>query len=259
MFFKKIKNVISSTRSIRRVSFKQSKFKFKPLTLQLSNSSGRNNTGSITIRHRGGRGRIKLLRLDFFRNIVAKPGLLVNTIRLSTIRPLAGLVKQSTGGLSYIIIPFGLIPGWRPKNILSNWYSHSKLNVGTMAPLSLFKQGDTFFGLIFSNGQRSYWARAAGTCSQILYLAESGDFFSIRTPAGISININLQARAVLGRNSNIKAKFSIWGNAGRKRLSGWRPTVRGVAMNPVDHPHGGRTKTSQPELSPWGWVAKHNY
>lgn len=81
----------------------------------------------------------------------------------------------------------------------------------------------------------------------------------LRLPSGKEQKVALVARAVLGRNSNIHHKRELTGKAGTNRLRGIRPTVRGVAMNPVDHPHGGRTKTVQPEVSPWGWVAKHNY
>lgn len=81
----------------------------------------------------------------------------------------------------------------------------------------------------------------------------------LQLPSGKEQKAHLSARAVLGRNSNLRHKRERPGKAGANRLAGIRPTVRGVAMNPVDHPHGGRTKTSQPEVSPWGWVAKHNY
>lgn len=78
-------------------------------------------------------------------------------------------------------------------------------------------------------------------------------------PSGKEQKITLTARATLGRNSNLHHKREVTGKAGANRHKGIRPTVRGVAMNPVDHPHGGRTKTVQPEVSPWGWVAKRNY
>ena len=86
----------------------------------------------------------------------------------------------------------------------------------------------------------------------MLYKTHDKNFFMLRLPSGKEQKISLTARAILGRNSNLHHKREITGKAGATRQKGIRPTVRGVAMNPVDHPHGGRTKTVQPEVSPWG-------
>lgn len=134
-----------------------------------------------------------------------------------------------------------------------------QIKLGFMCQIKNLKQGDIFFNLINPYNYRFKWARAAGTFAKILYLSQNKDFFAIRIPSGKKMKISLMCRCVLGRNSNILHKWIKYGGAGYIRSLGWRPTVRGVAMNPVDHPHGGRTKTSQPELSPWGWVAKRGY
>jgi len=122
--------------------------------------------------------------------------------------------------------------------------------VGQLMPLNMFTRGDSLFGVVTPWGRVSNWARAAGTCGKIRYLSAIRDFFIMLLPSGKEVRFSLNRHAVLGRNSNVQHKKCVIGRAGTNRHLGVRPTVRGVAMNPVDHPHGGRTKTSKPEVSP---------
>jgi large subunit ribosomal protein L2 len=159
----------------------------------------------------------------------------------------------------YLMLPHGAIPGWRPTCLLNLRKRPHETRLGQLMPLRCFRRGDTIMGLTSKSGRPSTWARAGGTCGRIRYFSESRDFCIVIIPSGIELRLSLSLCAVLGRNSNMFRRWAVMGRAGSSRLLGQRPTVRGVAMNPVDHPHGGRTKTSQPELSPWGWVAKRNY
>jgi len=115
-----------------------------------------------------------------------------------------------------------------------------------------------FFDLGLYNKKSSY-VKASGTFSQIIQINKDLNLILILLPSGKKKYISLDYLCTLGRNNNIFKKFMILGKAGINRISGKNITVRGVAMNPVDHPHGGRTKTNQPEVSPWGWVAKHSH
>ena len=226
--------------------------------MTLISKAGRNNTGTITVRHRGGQKKYSCISADHVRLSTMHLGLLVSFTRLTFFRPLIGLIKLSSGAFTYIILPHGVCPGWRPASLNFSFFKRLRPFLGDISPMLGFRGGDSIFGLISATGERFKWARASGTSSRVLYLSDSRDFFVIVSPAGFKFRISLNCRAILGRNSNILACWSRRGSAGFTRHLGIRPTVRGVAMNPVDHPHGGRTKTNQPEVSPWGWVAKHN-
>lgn len=221
--------------------------------------SGRNHSGQIVVRHKGGRRGCAFLRLDYFRKTFALNAIITGFVRRGPAQPLAALIKYLHGGLSYITAPHGVGPG----AVLQTWISFDHfLNCrqpGNVLALKYIQQGDQLFGLYTRAGRRATWARAAGTSCKVLYKTHDKSFFMLGLPSGKEQKAALVCIAVLGRNSNLYHKREVVGKAGANRLAGVRPTVRGVAMNPVDHPHGGRTKTVQPEVSPWGWVAKHNY
>lgn len=115
-----------------------------------------------------------------------------------------------------------------------------------------------FFDLGKYNSKSNY-IKSSGTFSQILQINKELGIILIKLPSGKKKYIPIDYLCTLGRNSNIFKKFLVVGKAGLNRNAGKNVTVRGVAMNPVDHPHGGRTKTNKPEVSPWGWVTKHSH
>lgn len=102
-------------------------------------------------------------------------------------------------------------------------------------------------------------ACASGTYAQLLEHKNDLNLSVVKLPSNNKIIIKNSLKCILGRNSNIYKKYEILGNFSEKYLFGKKPTVRGVAKNPVDHPHGGRTKTNKPEVSPWGWVTKYSH
>lgn len=158
----------------------------------------------------------------------------------------------------YRKLPHGLGLGAVFQFFFSYGHQAAPRVLGDQAWISTFRQGDSIINLVSAH-QRAYnWARAAGTRCVIKYLGYSRDFYVLALPSGIKKQVPLTTLCTLGRNSNLLHKKEVLGGAGVVRRRGIRPSVRGVAMNPVDHPHGGRTKTSQPEVSPWGWVAKHS-
>jgi large subunit ribosomal protein L2 len=131
-------------------------------------------------------------------------------------------------------------------------------NNGSFLLISFVSKNSIFFSLKLRS--KFIIAQSAGTYCQILSTQNENDEISIIMPSGkiIFINSKLNFFICLGRSAHIFNSAIVWGSAGSKKITGLKPHVRGVAKNPVDHPHGGRTKTNSPELTPWGKIAKHN-
>lgn len=169
-----------------------------------------------------------------------------------------GLVKFSNGSLSSLKIANGLSLG----NYTKSTYFPLKLYkislLGFRVFLKLLKQNMIFFDL-GKYGIKNKYIKSSGTFSQVLQINKELGLILIKLPSGKKKYITFDYLCTLGRNANIFKKFLIIGKAGINRNMGKNVTVRGVAMNPVDHPHGGRTKTNKPEVSPWGWVTKHSH
>lgn len=228
-------------------------------SFNLTNKSGRNNSGQITVNHKGGRNKFKYVVKDRQRQSIYLPGFIVSFIKNSWAQPFFALIKYANGALSYITVPLGLAVGSIINlGIYKLSYLHSK-NIGNLVSIGLLKTNDIFYSGFYKNKNYFFYAKAAGTFCKIRYKVQSEDFFILTIPSGFKKKLPIDSFVFLGRNSNIFHQKTFISNAGSNRRHGIRPTVRGVAMNPVDHPHGGRTKTNQPEVSPWGWVAKRGY
>lgn len=184
---------------------------------------------------------------------------MVNYTKINNKKPYAALIKYLCGSISYIISPVGLKVGCVIRSFFINLEKRDFRHVGNIIFLKLLKQNDIIYSYYTINKVRAFYARSAGTFCKLRYRTHSKDFFIVSMPSGELTKLSANLRVFIGRNSNILHKKEVLGSAGYTRKLGFRPTVRGVAMNPVDHPHGGRTKTSQPEVSPWGWIAKRGY
>jgi len=171
---------------------------------------------------------------------------------------LIGLIKYSNGAFNYILIPQGIKYGSFILNKTSIFIKFLNLTVGTTTFLIYFSVLSIVFNLVFNLKKGGQYARAAGTFCQILEINKEKNLILIEFPTKIKKWVVGSKIATLGRASNIFHNQEIFGKAGYFRNLNVRPTTRGVAMNPVDHPHGGRTKTSSPEVTPWGRVAKRN-
>lgn len=152
--------------------------------------------------------------------------------------------------MSYIDSVYGLFPGQTLLAFSNKLIILRHRNLGRLLQLSLINPNQVISLITYTYGAQSFFARSAGTYCTALYKSHNLEFFVIKIPSGKLINVPLTASACIGRLSNRQHKKEVIGNAGRLRRLGNRPHVRGVAMNPVDHPHGGRTKTNQPEVSP---------
>jgi large subunit ribosomal protein L2 len=221
----------------------------KSLVVSLKKHSGRNNQGKITVRHRGGGHKIKYRIIDFKRNKDGIPAK-VSAIEYDPNRSAnIALIVYADGEKSYILAPNGLKVGEKLMN-----GSESEISVGNSLPLKNIPIGSLIHNVEMKPGKGGQLARAAGNVAQLM--AKEGKFATVRLPSGEMRHIPIECRATMGQVGNIDHELLSIGKAGRKRHMGIRPTVRGSAMNPNDHPHGGgegRTSIGRPSpMTPWG-------
>ena len=225
---------------------------FEPLLEKQSKTSGRNNAGRITVRHRGGGSKQRYRVIDFKRDKDAIPAK-VERIEYDPNRSShIALLLYADGERRYIIAPNNVHPG---DDLMSG--STSAIKAGNCLPLRNIPLGSTVHCIELQPGNGAKIARSAGTSAQVV--AREGAYATLRLKSGEMRKVPVDCRATLGEVSNTEHSLSQFGKAGAKRWRGIRPTVRGVAMNPVDHPHGGgegRTSGGRHPVSPWGTPTK---
>lgn len=226
---------------------------YKPLILPLSKSGGRNSKGHISIRHRGG-GHKRLYRIiDFKRDKIDVPGI-VDTIEYDPNRSaFISLVKYKDGERRYILTPLDLKIG---QSVVS---SSKQLDIlpGNAMPLRYIPMGTVIHNIEMRINKGGQLVKSAGTGAQVL--AKEGDYAQVRLPSSEIRRIHLDCWATIGQVSNLDHKNISIGKAGRTRWRGRRPHVRGTAMNPIDHPHGGgegKAKGGRNPVSPTGKPTK---
>ncbi|MBC6427802.1 MAG: 50S ribosomal protein L2 [Cellvibrionales bacterium] len=223
-----------------------------PLTLGQSKTGGRNSAGRITTRHRGGGHKQRYRQIDFRRN---KDGIPARIERLEydpNRSALIALVLYADGERRYIIAPKGAAPG---QQIQSG--SDAPIAPGNCLPLRNIPVGSLVHCVELKAGKGAQLARSAGVSVQLV--AREGTHATLRLRSGETRKVLADCRATLGEVSNSEHSLRSLGKAGAKRWRGVRPTVRGVAMNPVDHPHGGgegRSSGGRHPVSPWGTPTK---
>lgn len=225
---------------------------FKPLTAAKKKRGGRNNQGRITVRHKGG-GHKQLYRVIDFKRL--KDGILAKVERIeydpNRSANIALLLYQD-GERRYIVAPKGLKVGDEVQSGME-----SPIKVGNCLPLRNIPLGTVVHCIELKIGKGAQLARSAGTSAQLV--AVDGDYATLRLGSKEMRKINSLCRASIGVVSNSEHNLQKFGKAGAKRHRGIRPTVRGVAMNPVDHPHGGgegKTSGGRHPVSPWGTPTK---
>ncbi len=220
----------------------------KSLTEGLSKKSGRNHHGRLTSRHRGGGHKRRYRRIDFRRNKFGVPGT-VKEIEYDPNRSARiALIHYADGEKRYILHPRGLEVG---DKIVSGPGSEPRL--GNALPLREIPLGTTVHAVEFVPGKGAQMGRSAGTAIQVI--AKEGEMVTLRLPSTEVRMVRGDCLATLGQVGNTDHELIRSGKAGRSRWLGKRPKVRGVAMNPVDHPLGGgegRTSGGRPPVSPWG-------
>ena len=225
---------------------------FAPLLDTKSKTSGRNNNGHITTRHMGGGHKQHYRIVDFRRN---KDGITAKVERLEydpNRSANIALLCYADGERRYILAPKGMTVG---QQVVSG--SEAPIKAGNTLPIRNIPVGTTIHGIELQPGKGAQTARAAGTSAMLL--AREGTYAQVRLRSGEVRRVHIECRATIGEVGNEEHSLRQLGKAGAKRWRGIRPTVRGVAMNPVDHPHGGgegRTAAGRHPVSPWGQHTK---
>jgi len=225
---------------------------FKPLTEHLKKSGGRNNHGEITVWWRGG-GHRRLYRIiDFKRDKIGIPGRIVTVEYDPNRSARIALVQYADGEKRYILQPVGLKVG---DSIVAG--DTADILPGNTLPLKNIPLGTQIHNVELRPGKGGQIARSAGSSVQLV--AKDGPYASVKMPSGELRRINIECRATVGQVGNLEHENVSLGKAGRSRWLGKRPHVRGVAMNPVDHPLGGgegKTSGGRHPVSPWGMPTK---
>jgi len=221
----------------------------KRLVFSKKRSAGRNSQGRITVRHRGGGAR-KLIRIvDFKRDKDGVPGK-VTAIEYDPNRSARlALITYADGDKRYILAPVGIQVG---DVIMSG--PDADIKPGNALPLEHIPTGTFVHNIELVPGKGGQLARAAGAQAQLM--AKEGGYALLRLASGEQRKVPVACKATIGQVGNVEHENEVLGKAGRKRHRGWRPSVRGLAMNPVDHPHGGgegKAPIGLPgPVSPWG-------
>src|SRR6056297_1267428 len=225
---------------------------YAPLLEKQSKSGGRNNYGRITTRHVGGGHRHHYRVIDFKRT---KDGIPATVERLEhdpNRSANIALLKYADGERRYIIAPKGVAVGDKLESGVN-----AAIKKGNALPLRNIPLGSTVHCIELKPGKGAQIARSAGTSAQLV--AREGNYATLRLRSGEMRKVLAECRATLGEVSNSEHSLRQLGKAGAKRWRGVRPTVRGVAMNPVDHPHGGgegRSSGGRHPVTPWGVPTK---
>jgi large subunit ribosomal protein L2 len=226
---------------------------YKPLLRPLKKSGGRDANGRISVRFRGGGHKRKYRVIDFKRNKIDVPGE-VETIEYDPNRSaFISLIKYADGERRYILTPLNLKVG---DSVVS---ANKQVDIlpGNSMPIRYIPLGTVVHNIELRKDKGGQVARGAGSGAQIL--AKEGDYAQLRMPSSEIRKIHLDCRATVGQVGNMDHQNVSVGKAGRTRWKGRRPHVRGTAMNPIDHPHGGgegKAKGGRNPVSPWGQPTK---
>ncbi|MBN1313230.1 MAG: 50S ribosomal protein L2 [Anaerolineae bacterium] len=251
MAIKKYKPTSPGRRGMTGHSFEEitRKRPVKSLTERLHRRAGRNNQGRITVRHRGGGHRRRYRIIDFKRDKFGVPGRVASIEYDPNRSARIALISYVDGEKRYIIAPLELQVG---EMVMSG--PESEIRPGNALPIRSIPVGTMVHNIELHEGRGGQLVRAAGTSAQLL--AKEGDYATVRMPSGEMRLIRQACMATIGQVGNTEHNNIKLGKAGRKRWLGWRPAVRGSAMDPKAHPHGGgegRSPIGMPgPKTPWG-------
>lgn len=227
----------------------------KSLLLPIKKSGGRNNLGRVTARHRGGGHKRVYRKIDFKRDKLEVPAK-VHSIEYDPNRSARiALLHYADGEKRYILAPNGLKVG---DTITAG--PNADIKIGNALPLANIPLGSFVHNIEMKPGKGGQLARSAGTSAQVM--AKESGYAQLKLPSGEVRMVSLKCYATYGQIGNLDWENISLGKAGKNRWLGWRPYVRGVAMNPIDHPNGGgegKAKSGggwQHPTSPWGQYAK---
>ena len=224
----------------------------KSLLEPLKSSGGRNNNGRITVRHRGGGHKRRYRKIDFKRNKLGIPAKVASIEYDPNRSARIALLNYVDGEKRYILWPKGLKVG---DTLVSG--PDAPFNTGNALPLERIPLGTLVHNVEMNIGKGGQMVRSAGAYAQLM--AKEGERVTLRLPSGEVRMVHKNCYATIGEVGNAEHENVVSGKAGRTRWLGFRPTVRGVVMNPVDHPHGGgegRTSGGRHPVTPWGKPTK---
>ena len=250
MALRSYKPTSAGRRFMTRSTFEEitTKEPFKPLLEAQKRGSGRNNQGRISVRHRGGGEKQHYRIIDFKRNKFGIPAKLATVEYDPNRTARIGLLHYVDGEKRYMLLPNGLKVG---DIVISG--DEAEARTGNALRLANIPLGTTIHNIELVPGKGGQIVRSAGASAQLL--AKEGDFAIVRLPSGEMRRVPLLCMATIGQVSNLDHENQSLGKAGRARHMGQRPEVRGVVMNPRDHPHGGgegKSPTGMPPKTPWG-------
>jgi len=225
----------------------------RSLTEALRKSGGRNNSGRITSRRRGGGHKRRYRIIDFKRNKFDFVGEVIAIEYDPNRTPRIALIQYEDGEKRYILAPVGLKVGDK----ISSSKSQIAFTTGNAMPLGIIPEGMLVHNIELKEGKGGQMARSAGSYARIM--AKESGMITLKLPSGEMRMVAERCIATIGMVGNRDHANIVYGKAGRKRWLGRRPKVRGVVMNPVDHPHGGgegKTSGGRHPVSPWGTPAK---
>jgi large subunit ribosomal protein L2 len=223
----------------------------KPLLEPLKRGSGRNSQGRLTVRHRGGGEKRAYRIIDFKRDKWGVPARIATVEYDPNRSARIGLLHYRDGEKRYMLLPLGMKVG---DVVVSG--PEAEARVGNALPLANIPLGTTIHNIELVPGKGGQIVRSAGAAAQLL--AKEEDSAQVRLPSGEVRRISLRCVATVGQVGNLDHENQSLGKAGRARHMGLRPEVRGVVMNPRDHPHGGgegKSPTGMPPKTPWGQPA----
>jgi large subunit ribosomal protein L2 len=224
----------------------------KSLTEPIRKKAGRNHYGRITTRHRGGGTKRRYRIIDFKRNKFDIPARVAAVEYDPNRSARIALLNYADGEKRYILAPNGIQVGDR---VMSG--AKAEIRVGNALPLWAIPLGTEVHNIELEIGRGGVMVRSAGGSAQLV--AKEGNYATVRLPSGESRKVHVNCMATIGQVGNVDHQNIRIGKAGRSRWLGKRPTVRGSAMNPVDHPHGGgegRAPRGMPPKTPWGKPAR---
>jgi large subunit ribosomal protein L2 len=210
--------------------------------------SGRNNNGHITVRHKGGGWRKQYRIIDFKRSKDGIPGKIAAIEYDPNRSARIALVNYRDGEKRYILAPAGVKIG----DVIESG-PKADIKTGNALPIANIPLGTVLHNIELRPGEGGKLVRSAGGSAQLM--AKEGEYAQVRMPSGEVRKVLAVCRATIGQLGNVDHENEVVGKAGRKRHRGIRPSVRGIAMNPVDHPHGGgeaRSTSGRPPTTPWG-------
>lgn len=221
----------------------------KSLLMPLRKKGGRNNQGRMTVRHRGGGAKRQIRIIDFKRDKIGVPGRVVAIEYDPNRSANIALIYYVDGEKRYILAPLGMSVGDMIKS-----GEDAEVKPGNTMPMRAIPSGTMLHNIEMEKGRGGKMVRSAGAAAQLM--AKEGKYVLLRLPSGEMRRISSECMATIGQVGNVDNRSIKLGKAGRKRWMGWRPTVRGSAMTPRDHPHGGgegRSPIGMPgPKTPWG-------